>query len=194
MKLLHKLILLGLGGALVAPMYIKGPNGSPLMSINDWIPQDAASLVGKVSDLKSGLQDKMQEAEGSGKEIFYKWKDENGVWQMTQYKPAHLAEADIEERVIYANANIIKSLDSSEIASALSAPLQEGKKFSYKPKSKSSEATNEVADLIETNADDLEGGLVTTVPITKIPQMINDAKNIDTVMQNRMKTIDQSTR
>lgn len=181
-KLFHKLIVLGLGGALVAPMFIKGPDGQPLMTFADWIPKDAVAMVDQVSTLgkeASGLESK------SGKQIFYKWKDESGVWQLTQFRPTHLAASDIEERTIYSNANIIKSLDSSEITTALSSGEKPKPKFTYNPKPESAISDEDL------KAQEDKGLSLTTVSMKDIPKLINQAKSVDTIMKGRMESINQ---
>lgn len=186
MKFTHKLVLFGLGGALVAPMFIKGPDGKPLMSIDDWIPKDAVALVDKVSDLKDGAPTVESK---SGKQKFYKWKDENGVWQMTQYRPKHLAGDAVEERTVYANANIIQSLDSSQISAALKSSHssnQNKAKFTYNP--------DKPKNLLGEDGEDDSGFSMSTVSMKKIPEMINQAQGLDAKMQQRMKMIDQQSR
>ena len=172
MKFTHKLILLALGGAMVAPMYIKGPNGKPLMTLEDWIPKDAVALVDSTTEAAS------EAVSTSGKQIFYKWKDQNGVWQMTFEPPKGIDPSQIEERIIYANANIMKSLDSSEISKALGSSQ---KAFSYNPE--------QPDDLLE-GMDD-KGFSLSTVPMNKIPDMVNQAQNIGTMMNARNEAMKQ---
>ena len=178
MKFTHKLILLALGGAMVAPMYIKGPNGKPLMTLDDWIPKDAIAVLDATTESAGEV------VSGSGKQTFYKWKDADGVWQMTQNPPSGLDPSLIEERTIYANANIIKSLDSSEISNALGASISEKVKgkFAYNPEAPE--------DLME-GMDEDKGFSLSTVPIKKIPDLINQAQNIGTSMNARNEALQQ---
>lgn len=185
MKFSHFSILAALGAAATAPMFIKGPNGKPLMSLDDWVPKDAIALVDKVSDLTAESKTTDGAASASGKQIFYKWKDENGVWQMTHYRPTHLADEDIDERTIYANANIIQSLSSEQMNSTQAVSAGANKKFSYNPSAPNSLLGDE---------DDDDSFSLTTVPMKKIPDLLNQAQGIDATMKQRMEAIDKHSR
>ena len=186
-KFSHFSILAALGAAAAAPMFIKGPNGEPLMSFDDWVPQDAIALVDKVSDLTVKTKAGDGAASSSGKQIFYKWKDEHGVWQMTHYRPTHLADEDIDERIIYANANIIQSLSSEQMNSTEAVSVQSKKKFAYNPSA---------PDLSQGNDKDNEDDdfSLTTVPMTKIPDLLNQAQGVDATMKQRMEVINKHSR
>jgi len=187
MKLMHKIILLGLVGAMAAPMVIKGPDGQPLMNISDWMPQNADAIIASVQSIG---QSSSSDTAGAGAEIFYKWKDKNDVWQMTEYRPTGLSEDKIETLTIYANANIIQSLDSSTISSALgkgAAVVNQNKaKFTYNPKKS--------VDLVANDDDDNKGLSLTTVSMKKIPELMNQARNLDTNLQSRREAIDAQIR
>ena len=101
MKMLGiKLLLLLLGLGIVAPMFIPGPDGEPIMSLDDWIPHTLISrskevingledLTDRAGDLPSdvGLVDRLthplsnfstKDELASGTAVFT-WRDENGV-------------------------------------------------------------------------------------------------------------------
>ena len=67
MRLFSIILVLVLVGAVLAPMYIKGPNGQPIMTADDWVPEKPAALA----------PDKP----------VYKWRDEFGVWQFGENPP-----------------------------------------------------------------------------------------------------------
>lgn len=82
MKLGIKLTLIVLF-ALVAPMIIPGPDGKPIMTIDDWIPHDLIASIGKGTDTVSDVIEGGSEAieagiTGAGSQI-YTWRDDNGV-------------------------------------------------------------------------------------------------------------------
>lgn len=167
----------------MAPMYIKGPDGKPLMSLDDWIPKDAIALIDKASDIAEDTS--LQSGGASGKRVYYKWKDESDVWQMTQYKPTHIPESQVQERVVYANANIIKSLDTKTISSLTGSSGSDRKpKFAYDPKPPE--------DLLEGEGEE-SGFSLSTVSMDKIPKLIDQAQGLDQRSQDRMKAINEAT-
>lgn len=78
-----KLILLLVLGGFVAPMLLPGPDGKPIMTLEDWIPRDLIAWVtgalDKVSELPSDAVNTVGDTIiGEGAEIYH-WRDENGV-------------------------------------------------------------------------------------------------------------------
>jgi hypothetical protein len=67
--MLKIIILLGIA-ACVAPFFIDGPDGQPLMSLDDWQPEMPSVELPGASD----------EVEIT---TVYKWQDEDGVWQFS---------------------------------------------------------------------------------------------------------------
>ncbi|MBT8139272.1 MAG: DUF4124 domain-containing protein [Gammaproteobacteria bacterium] len=73
-----------LGALLVAPMLIKGPDGKPIMSISDWIPNDLLESAGdagqRATALASELAGKGTDAVRANAEAqVYSWRDANGT-------------------------------------------------------------------------------------------------------------------
>ncbi|XOV86279.1 MAG: DUF4124 domain-containing protein [Pseudomonadota bacterium] len=102
-----KLIIFAAILACVAPFFLKGPDGQPLMTLDDWLPADA-------SDMATGRSGGPPE-----KVTVYKWQDENGVWQFSN-DPADAGAADTLE--LDGNINIIPSVPVGT-ASAAVAPV-----------------------------------------------------------------------
>lgn len=95
MKLMIKLMVLALIGAVVAPMLIKGPDGRPLMSWQDFF--SSQSETPKVSS-------------PTGLTTVYKWQDAEGNWHFSD-RPV----VENSETLTYnPNANIIQSLVKKE--------------------------------------------------------------------------------
>jgi len=189
MKFSHKFILVSLVGALVAPMVLKGPDGKPYMSLNDWIPHKAVAFM---ADTKDSAQSAI---EGSGQQIFYKWQDKDGSTQLTLTKPSHLNEDQIEERVIYANANIIPGLDQAAISRVMgqSTPAPQAgnrKAFVYNPK-KPKDVLSDTSSSDGLDKSDSSGFSIGTVPINKIPDLMNQARNVDTLVKKRAEAMQQ---
>ncbi len=88
MKILgFKLLLFFLIFAVIAPMLMRGPDGEPIMTLDDWIPHDLIALVvgasSSVSDtvVSTGAElgvEGLVGTVGAGVEI-YTWTDESGV-------------------------------------------------------------------------------------------------------------------
>lgn len=93
MKMLGiKLLLLLLGLGIVAPMFIPGPDGEPIMSLDDWIPH---SLISRSQEVINDLEDLTDRADDFPSDIrssdyspkdelstgtaVFTWRDENGV-------------------------------------------------------------------------------------------------------------------
>lgn len=65
---------------LAAPMFIKGPDGLPIMSLDDWIPRDLFNTVGDAGRRAAGLAgDIAGEAVAQDGERVYSWRDANGT-------------------------------------------------------------------------------------------------------------------
>jgi hypothetical protein len=91
MKLVYKLIALALIAALAAPMLIKGPDGKPIMSWKDWLPDTQAI---KKSVEKSIPELPVSNSTPQPTQKVYRWKDEHGVWHYSnQQQDAHKPEA-----------------------------------------------------------------------------------------------------
>ena len=101
MKMLGiKLLLLLLGLGIVAPMFIPGPDGEPIMSLDDWIPH---TLISRSQEVINDLEDLTDRADDFPSDIglairssdyspdyspkdelstgtaVFTWRDENGV-------------------------------------------------------------------------------------------------------------------
>lgn len=84
MKLLTFKLILILLIALAAPMIIPGPDGEPIMTIDDWIPRDLINSVGSgIDSAGSVLSDAVdatgEAVDGSGGNQIYTWRDAQGV-------------------------------------------------------------------------------------------------------------------
>ena len=49
---MKKIIFVMLAAALIAPMFIKGPDGKPIMTLSDWIPEKPE--IGGLSESDEG--------------------------------------------------------------------------------------------------------------------------------------------
>jgi hypothetical protein len=85
MKFFTKLLLLALVAALVAPFFIKGKNGQPLLNFKDLISNNAA-----IRALEPKKETKM-----------YKWKNSKGEWQFGDTPPdgSNAAEMQVKTQI-----------------------------------------------------------------------------------------------
>jgi len=92
---MKKIIFIALAAAIIAPMFIKGPDGEPIMTISDWIPEkpDTSAI--------SGSSNTPQE--------FYRYQDEQGNWQYTDRPPEG---ANVETVEVDISSNVIDSVES----------------------------------------------------------------------------------
>ena len=90
MKILSiKLLLLLIGLAVIAPLFIRGPSGEPIMTLDDWVPHSLMGWSENVIDGFAGWVDGLSSESslinpsastviGAGAEI-YTWRDSQGV-------------------------------------------------------------------------------------------------------------------
>lgn len=171
MKLFIKFMIFSVVVAMAGPFVMKGPNGQPLMDIRDLMPRVSSTSL---SGLLPGDADISTATDGAtqmlGKQQFYKWKDKNGVWQFSQTPPPPGIENNTVD--VYPDANIIQSMPKDKIDSALGRTV--------------TETVNSVTKAPESPLDDLGTGLFpTTVPLDKIPDLINQAKAVQDLMNQR---------
>lgn len=126
-KLFIKLILVLIVGGLVLPLWLKGPDGQPIMSISDWMPDVSAlsKLLDKIPSTPTATDS--QAAEGKQ---FYKWQDEEGGWHYSDRAPDSALEVEVQE--LPQMTNTIKAVEVKErktssdpaISSKMASPLQ----------------------------------------------------------------------
>ena len=127
--------------AVVLPMMIKGPNGKPIMALNDWLPSDVdvSKSVIMVKSLgqsaKQAINSVVVEQEGSLNESsvslpvaqsvevvplasgqMYKWRDKKGRWQFSNEAPTNLDSVEVA--------------DLPEIKNVMDAPISQRKNSS----------------------------------------------------------------
>ncbi|MCP5179213.1 MAG: DUF4124 domain-containing protein [Pseudomonadales bacterium] len=85
MKLAPILMLATLVGALVVlPMFLKGPNGQPIMQPKDLVPEPVQKVSQAIEQSRT----------------VYRWKDADGVWQFSDTRPEGVADADLKTQTI----------------------------------------------------------------------------------------------
>lgn len=99
MKIMIKLMLLGLIGLLAAPLIIKGPDGRPIMSLDDLNLFSSSPSAYKNTHDNASLT------------TVYKWQDAEGQWHFSDRQ----IEGDNHQTLKYnPNSNIIQSMVKKE--------------------------------------------------------------------------------
>lgn len=208
-KLFVKLMMLVVVLALAGPFFLHGPDGRPLLTLDDLkLPKfdlpalpAAAPADGKPT---ADPQQWIQWSDRSGSttlnpdrltreqlaildikaqdNIFYRWQDANGVWQFSTLPNRNTLNLVVRTDP---NANVLQSMSQDDIDRAFgrqSASTQEN----------SITKNNPLA-----SGKGLEGSLLpvpTTVPVTEIPKLIEQAKDVQKIMEQRVQQMDQQTR
>ncbi|WP_430460633.1 DUF4124 domain-containing protein [Thalassolituus sp. LLYu03] len=143
MKTKITFMLLILAAACIAPFFIKGPNGQPLMTL----PQKDQQLSTEET-----------------RQTYYKWQDEKGQWHFGDDVPKDAKTVAVE---IDTAANILQSVKM---------PVAEP----VKPKAKAQTTPSAIP------------GIPMTVNPAEIPKLIEDAKNVQTMVDDRARQLEQT--
>ncbi|MEY8205854.1 MAG: DUF4124 domain-containing protein [Bermanella sp.] len=98
MPLFYKVIILALIGALAAPFIMKKPDGTPMMTFKQFMP-DASKSIDQLT------------AMGKTQPQLYRWKDEKGHWQ---YSDSPHESAQGEKFQVQATINAMKTIELPE--------------------------------------------------------------------------------
>lgn len=88
---MYKLLIGLLIIACIAPLFIKGPDGEPIMSLDDWsmeLPDAARQLMGESLPTSPVSNDGP-----TAPTTVYRWQDENGQWHFSN-QPRHADGAE----------------------------------------------------------------------------------------------------
>ena len=106
MRLIMGLCLLALLAAGAAPFFLTGPDGQPLMTLDELMPDPSAAL----DDLERTARDAAErfgndnEGASDGGAVVHRWQDENGVWHFSSEAPVG---RESETLVLDGNINIV---------------------------------------------------------------------------------------
>lgn len=90
--------------ACIAPLFIKGPDGEPIMTFDDW----SIDLPDSIDELLSTGNTEPADPEQSQPTTVYKWQDENGQWHFSS-TPPDLETAETME--LDGNINIMDAFE-----------------------------------------------------------------------------------
>ena len=157
-KLFLALLVLGLG----LPMYMKGPDGKPMMTLDDWLPSGVSmdSVKGAVDDAGSLIPD----GGGDVERKLYKWQDKKGVWHYSDRPQLGVNNA---QAIDVPKANVVEPIRR---------PAQQPQQ-----------------QVAEAPAQQQMPGIPspTTIPLKEIPKLIEDAKQLKKIAEERQQGIDK---
>lgn len=90
--------------ACIVPLFIKGPGGEPLMTLDDWkidVPHQVKDLVGR---LTSGAKESLPVEEQQPMQVF-KWQDDEGQWHFSNAPP----NLEIAEEIKISDVNLVEA-------------------------------------------------------------------------------------
>jgi len=129
-KFLIFVLILGLAG----PFVMKGPDGKPMLSLRDFLP-DVNQIKADVESMTGSAERQFDRATSSdlnaGKTKVYKWRDSSGNWHLSD-RP--IAEAGGRDQVMHVDpdANLVEGREPTpeveqssavESSNALSLPM-----------------------------------------------------------------------
>lgn len=157
MKIMIKLLILGLVGVVVAPMLIKGPDGRPLMSWEDFFSSPSADKPATSSVNPTAP------SSPSGLTTVYKWQDSDGQWHFSDKPQDHVQNETLKYNP---NANIIQSLAKKEENPEVEVEAIKEPQVPEEPS-------------------------LTTVPLTEVPELMDQAKQYQQMMDQRNQMLQQ---
>lgn len=101
-KLLIALLII----ACIAPLFIKGPDGEPIMTIDDWAVDLPEPVDRFFSDLFAGRTPSTPAVPGTPEAEpprVYKWQDEDGQWHFSNTPP----NMDVAQEVEISDVNLM---------------------------------------------------------------------------------------
>lgn len=161
MNLGLKLMLFSLVAMIALPMFMIKPDGKPMMTLDDWLP-DTKAISKTVSKARntfhnatSGeppLEDVALRSTGK----MYSWKDERGVMHFSE-EPPPVSAQQVKVRDLPKEVNVMQAVKPRTKPSSGSAGEEQGFKMSFP----------------------------TTVPLKEIPKLVENAKQLQALADQR---------
>lgn len=203
MKLVIKMLLFMVVFGLAGPYLLMGPDGmKKLMLIKDMMLDTtwSAPSLPSALDVTESNNSGQQWIEWSDQEkqwqpdqltpdqlaqidlpvqanIYYRWQDESGVWQFSELPNRNTLNMVVRTDP---NANVLQGLSEEQIDSA----------FGRLPKNTNSIVENNPL----ANGEGLESNtpVPATIPLSEIPKLIEQAKDVQKIMDQRLQKMDMS--
>lgn len=199
MKLFVKFMMFLVILALAGPFIMKGPDGKPLMSLKDLklpsfsppIPKsppkeltgnDQEAWISWAKDTHQKHSPKVYVIDPRNQQapiqaragVFYRWKDANNVWQFSTKPNPNLPNIVVETDP---NLNIVKSLSDDKIDTALG-------RVKEVPMLEAPEGPN--VDVMP------DIPLPTTIPITEVPELMDQARAVQDLVNKRTEILNNN--
>jgi len=198
LKIFVKLMALLVVLALAGPYLLHGPDGHPLMSLSDlkW-PDFSFKLPGKHSApttagspatgdspqnwIRWSRDEPPNPVQLTPKQlaalnlkaqdnIYYRWQDNNGTWQFSTVPNLNTVNYVVRTDP---NANVLQNLSKEKIDQAFG---------------RTSTGTQDTASTRQDKAPTLP--IPTTIPLTQVPQLLQKAKDVQKLLNQRAKKMD----
>lgn len=172
MKMFVRFMLLILVLGLAGPFFMKKPDGSPWMTIDDVLPSKTAishqwENVNRWFDSLFNGVGRQLGNEQMGKTQVYRWQAPDGSWRFSDKPPQQTeVQGGVETVYVDPNTNMIEGLPSKPVVEP------------------SAEAGDDGAGFIP---------LPMTVAPGQVQKMMDDARNIQTLMDERSQALEQMT-
>ncbi len=203
LKLFVKLMIFLVVLALAGPFVLRGPDGRPFLTLNDLklpsfrLPQltAPATPAQPAAEPQQWIQWANQPAGPLNPDqltreqlavldireqdnIFYRWQDANGVWQFSRAPNRNTTNLVVRTDP---NANVLQSMSQEAIDRA----------FGREPPPASDNSITRNNPLA--NGQGLENSLPVpiTVPVTEIPKLLDQAKDVQKIMEQRVKQMEK---
>jgi len=174
MKLFVKVMLVLLVLGLAGPFFMKKPDGSPWMTVDDVLPNKASlthqwqRFNGWLSSLSSGVGRQLGN-EQMGKTQVYRWQAADGSWRFADKPPVGAeSEGGVETIYVDPNTNMIEGLAIEPV---------------IEPSAEGDAASAGISSI----------PLPMTVSPEQAQKMMNDARNIQTLVDERSQVLEKMT-
>jgi len=187
MKLFGIKLIVVLLIALLAPMIIPGPDGKPIMSIDDWIPRDLISSIGNQLDSAGGKLSGAVEGAGVAKDAvkgssIYRWRDAQGVLHYSDTPVADAEAVELLDNTLeipaknFVEHGMVQEKNNNDKGKARSVLLKDTRFTASDGGSKSSKSRAHAADLSDIEAL-VEGDFSNASNLLKnLPELLEQAK------------------
>ncbi len=134
MRLLVKMLALLLVVALVLPLWLRGPDGKPVMEISDWV-----NVPPQLSRMGAQLGDRLRALAGDAAapasldpteelavpvQEFYRWQDQSGVWHFSDSPPPDQRDLAAEVLPQLSNSmDAVKIVESEAVDAGTTTPM-----------------------------------------------------------------------
>ncbi len=154
-------MLFSLVAMIALPMFMVKPDGQPMMSIDDWLP-DTKAIKNSVSNAANKLNDvtsdmptlEAPKLTRSGK--MYSWRDDRGVMHFSEEPPPATAQ-QVKVRDLPKEVNMMQALKPRPRSKPASEGGQQGFKMAFP----------------------------STVPLKEIPKLMDNAKQLQQLADQR---------